>query len=261
MNKNKCYNISLIASLGILMSGCATTLINDLHGPAPIQSTVEKRQKIFSDQIISYGIPATPIKNHEYAIAMAGKEYSYLIQPADSFKKTLFRDFFNQLDTQYLAFTTPKEMNADPSKANSIQQLSFDIEKNKIKQTLMFIFIKPMASLKDNEQAKMEQFQFQCHVKLIEQKSYLTCKQNIAVELTVATKAQNTHQLAQQFRTPLTFDFYQLDTSHQYNLKKLALAPFYPLTVTYDILSIPVLAGLAYMGIEGPANKALEGLF
>lgn len=229
----------------------------------PIKSTIETKDKVFSDQIISYGLPSKPIQNHEYAIAMAGNEYSYLIEPSEKQKKSLFHDFFNQIDTRYLAFTTSNQKLMNETEANSVGQMSFDIKNHKIEQSLIFMFIKPANQLKENELEKMQEYQFNCEMKknASNQQEYLICRQLIKVELTVTKKANNTHQVTNQFRTPLTFDFYQVSEKTKINFKKLALTPFYPLAITYDIVSLPVIAGLAYIGIEGPADKAFEVFF
>lgn len=263
MKNNRLRIICLIASTGLFTSGCATTLLEKQFHSDPIRSKKTLSKKVFSDEIISYGLPVSPIKNHEYSIAMAGNQYSYLIEPSDLSKKTLFHDFVKQVDTRYLAFTTPKELTGSESEANSDQQMTFQIKDNQINQTLMFMFIKPTSELKENELKKMQQLQFQCDIKNnnSNQKNYLICKQSIKVALTAATKARNTHQLTQKFRKPLTFDFYEVSEKSKINYKKIILTPFYPLTITYDIISLPVIAGLAYVGIEGPADKAFEGFF
>ena len=194
---------------------------------------------------------------------MAGKKYSYLIEPSAPSQKTLFHEFFKNVDTKYLAFTTPKKFTGNETEANSIQQMTFEIKKDQISQTLFFMFIKPTSELKENELKQMQQYQFQCDIKnnSSNHKDYLICKQNINVTLTVATKAQNTHKLMQKFRQPLTFDFYQVSEKTKINYKKIIFTPFYPLTLTYDIVSLPVIAGLAYIGINEPADKAFEGFF
>lgn len=263
MKNNKLKILALIASTSLFTSGCATTLLENQFPSDPIRTKQTLSKKVFSDEIISYGLPASPIKHHEYSIAMAGNQYSYLIKPSDPSQKTLFHDFVNQVDTRYLAFTTPKELTGNETEANSAQQMTFQIKDNQINQTLMFMFIKPTSELKENELKKMQQFQFQCEIKNnhSNHKDYLICKQYIHVALTVAIKAKNTHQLTQEFRQALIFDFYEVSEKTKINYKKMILTPFYPLTITYDIVSLPVIAGLAYIGIEGPADKAFEGFF
>lgn len=263
MQNNKLKIIALIISTSLFTSGCATKLLEKQFHSDPIRSKKTVSKKVFYDEIISYGLPASPIKNHEYSIAMAGNKYSYLIEPSNPSQKTLFHDFVNQVDTRYLAFTTPKELTGNETEANSAQQMTFHIQNNQIHQTLMFMFIKPTSELKENELKKMQQLQFQCDIKNnnSDHIDYLICKQYIHVALTVATKAKNTHQLTQKFRLPLTFNFYAVSEKTKINYKKLMLTPFYPLTISYDIISLPVIAGLAYIGIDGPADKAFEGFF
>lgn len=255
--------MSLGISLSVTLGGCATNLLEKQMGNTPIKTSNSISQKVFSDEIISYGIPASPIEQHEYAIAMAGNKYSYLIEPTAELKKTLFQDFLNKVDTQYLAFTSPYQSKDDLIQANSIQQLNFEILGENIYQTLMFMFIKPITQIKKSEIETMQGLQFQCAIKtnLTNQKDYLVCKQNVSIKLTVATKAQNTDILTHKFRSPLTFDFYQNSEKTKINLKRMLLTPFYMLTITYDILSLPVIAGLSYIGIDEPADKAFEGFF
>lgn len=259
MKNNKLVKSSLMVACAVFMNGCATQLLENMSGAKPLKSTKTETKIVFSDEIISYGIPATAIKNHEYAIAMAGQKYSYLIEPTAQTKKTLFHDFFNHLDTKHLAFTTVNAI--DPSQAKSLEKMSFEINGQKIEQVLRFVFIKPSAEIKADELKRLEKYQFECQSKLIEQKSYLVCNQEINIELTVATKARNTDQLAQKFRSPLVFDFYQLSTSNSYNVKKTLLLPLYPIAIVYDIVSVPVLLGLGAIGIEGPGDVWFEALF
>lgn len=263
MNHFKLLKFMCIVFAAVLTTNCATTFIDKNKGRDPVKSTIETKNKMFSDKIISYGLPSKPIRSHEYAIAMAGNEYSYLIEPSEKAKKSLFHDFFNHIDTRYLAFTTPNQQFMNESEARSIEQMSFDIKNRKIEQSLIFMFIKPANQLQENELKKMQQYQFNCEMKKnsSNQQEYLICRQFIEVQLTVTTKANNTHQLAHQFRTPLTFDFYQVSEKTKINFKKLALTPFYPLAITYDIISLPIITGLAYIGVEGPADKAFEGFF
>lgn len=259
MKNNKRVKSSLIVACAVCMSSCATQLLDNMSGSKPFKSKETETKIVFSDEIISYGIPATAIKNHEYAIAMAGKQYSYLIEPTAETKKTLFHDFFNHLDTKHLAFTTVNAI--DPTQAKSLEKMSFEINEQKIEQVLKFVFIKPSAGIKAEELKRLEKYQFECQSKLIEQKNYLVCSQEINIELTVATKARNTDQLAQKFRSPLVFDFYQLSTSNRYNVKKALLLPLYPIAIVYDIVSVPALYGLAAIGIEGPGDAWFEALF
>lgn len=263
MKKIQLLKLICLMSASLVTSSCATKFIDKNKGYAPVKSTIESKNKVFSDKIISYGLPSKLIPNHEYAIAMAGHEYSYLIEPSEKAQKTLFQDFFNHIDTRYLAFTTPNQQFMNESEAKSIEQMSFDIKNHKIEQSLIFMLIKPANQLKQNELENMQQYQFNCEMQknASNQQEYLICKQFIQVELTVTTKANNTHQLTNQFRTPLTFDFYQVSEKTKINFKKLALTPFYPIAITYDIISLPVIAGLSFVGIDGPADKAFEGFF
>lgn len=266
-NKNLSHHftlkISLICLISIFSSGCATKILESAQGKAPIKDKVITKEKVFSDKIISYGVPASPIPNHEYAIAMAGKSYSYLIEPLNTEKPTLFQDFFKHVDTRYLAFTTiNKELNASSTQAKSSQQLAFTIADKQIKDTLSFVFIKPVNELKKNERQNMQKYQFECEQKqLSDQKNYLICKQAVDIQLTVVTKAKNSNQLRDQFRDPLTFNFYQNTQTNKYNVKKALLMPLAPVTVVFDIVTFPVLLGLAVLGLEGPASAALGTLF
>lgn len=263
MDHLKLMKAMCIVYAAMLTTNCATTFIDKNKGRDPVKSTIETQKKVFSDQIISYGLPSKPIRNHEYAIAMAGLEYSYLIEPSEKAQKSLFQDFFKHVDTRYLAFTTPKQQFSNVLQAKSIEQMSFEIKNHKIKQSLIFMLIKPADQLEENELKKMQQYQFDCEMKknAFNHTEYLICKQLIPVELIVTSKANNTHQLTNQFRTPLSFDFYQVAEKTKINFKKLALTAFYPIAITYDIISLPVITGLAYIGIDGPADKAFEGFF
>lgn len=240
-----------MATMSTLLCSCAVPLLQDLQGSAPVRDVIISRQKMFSDEIISYGIPSKPIKNHEYAIAMAGQQYGYLIQPTDINYPKIFLDIFHQVDTQYLAITTETGMSGTAeTQVKSLKTISFDVDHNQIRQQLIFFFIKPVSKLKENEQSTMEQLRFQCSTKSVEKTDYLLCRQYIQAELTITTKAQNTDQLAKQFKSPFTFDFYQVSRKNKYNFQKIALSPLFPVALTYDILSVPVLFGLAAMGVD-----------
>lgn len=263
MNSQNPIKWGLIGLISIFCNGCATGILEAVQGKAPIKDKVTITEKVFSDQIISYGIPSAPIPNHEYAIAMAGKHYSYLIEPSNTKEPTLFHNFFKHVDTRYLAFTTKnKSLDVGATQAKSSQQLAFTIHNNQVKDLLSFVFIKPISELKKNELQNMQKYRFQCEQKkLPNQIDYLICKQTVDVQLTVTTKAQNSHQLRHQFRDPLIFDFYQETEKNKYNVKKAFLMPLAPVTIAFDIVTFPVLLGFAALGLEGPASTALGTLF
>ena len=255
--------VGLMLLLPMLTTGCATKVLETAQGKAPIKNKVITKEKVFSDQIISYGLPSKAISNHEYAIAMAGKQYSYLIQPTSKESPTLFHDFFKNVDTRYLAFTTEdKGLNSDSVQVKSVQQLGFNIRNNQVVDILSFVFIKPMSDLKQNEQQTMQKYHFDCEQrKLTNQRNYLICKQDVEIQLTVTTKAKNSDQLGHQFRDPLVFNFYENTEKNKYNVKKALLMPLAPITIAFDIVTFPLLLGFAALGIEGPANAAIGSLF
>ena len=59
MKNNRLRIICLIASTGLFTSGCATTLLEKQFHSDPIRSKKTLSKKVFSDEIISYGLPVS----------------------------------------------------------------------------------------------------------------------------------------------------------------------------------------------------------
>ena len=76
------------------------------------------------------------------------------------------------------------------------------------------------------------------------------CKQIVPIQILVTQKAKNTDQLTNLLRKPLELNFYVLKTRNNYNLKKILLAPLYPVAVTYDIITAPITLGALYIYVD-----------
>ena len=118
-----------------------------------------------------------------------------------------------------------------------------------VKDRLLFIFLKPMQELKSDEQTKLENLGFNCTI-IENKKDFLYCKQIVPIQILVTQKAKNTDQLTNLLRKPLELNFYVLKTRNNYNLKKILLAPLYPVAVTYDIITAPITLGALYIYVD-----------
>lgn len=239
--------LGLIASL----SGCATLWLSEQTENSVTKSYELK--EVFQDAIVSYGVPSVAIPQYEYAIALAGQQYSYLVKPSgkDGKPHTLFRDFMTHIDLKHLAFTTGGEIKLHAEKnLSSIRDMQFLMDNNKVKtHAVYFIFLKPKALLTPNEQQQLEQYAFICEDTQLgaEKKDFIFCKQKVSIDVLVTQKAQNTDQLTHQFREPLKLRFYQNQATKDIHAGKMALKSLYPLAVAYDIVTAPITLGAAYI--------------
>lgn len=266
LNHHTTIKHSLIWIMAFHLSSCATLMLNELTGKTV--HTTYYWEKVYSDDIISYGIPSIAIKDYEYAIAMAGKNYSYLVKPATGkdnvIEKTLFRDFLNHLDIRYLAFTTDTSAHGvnENDTLRSIRDINFRVENKQINRTsLNFLFLKPVLELKPNEQKQLEAYNFKCSIEKISQeqtKDFLYCKRKVVIDILVAEKAKNTNQLTNTFRESLHFNFYQKNEQTKINPLKVVLFPLYPVAVSYDIVTAPITLGAAYIYFDVMGNSLFK---
>lgn len=250
-NIMKYKNLGVLALCLIGLHGCATMLLSENTG-GQLKNTEREVQTVLEDKIISYGVPSANIANYEYSIALAGHKNGYLIKPSDEYsgQKNLFREMMKQVDIGHIAFTNVAFRSDSEIALDSLSRLSIFMNDDKqVKDRLLFIFLKPKQELKSDEQTKLENLGFNCTI--IENKQdFLYCKQIVPIQILVTQKAKNTDQLTNLLRKPLELNFYVLKTRNNYNLKKILLAPLYPVAVTYDIITAPITLGALYIYVD-----------
>ncbi len=251
----KWLKTACLSSMILGLNACSTILVTEWakNGEQRIQS---EEKLIFADQIISYGVPKTQLAGFANVIALAGERQSYLVQPQKNARvqPKILVDIYQQIDLNHVVFRLQPSQDAasatdEPQEINlqSLQTLEFHQYQadRPLKQTLQFIFIKPIAELKVKEQQTLEALNFHCQQQYTglgtSGEQLLLCKQNIPVEFTIVSRAGNTDQLKDRFRQPVAFKLYATTSVRSgVNARQIVAVPLYPVAVAFDIVTSPI---------------------
>lgn len=237
-----------LLGLSIGLSGCATASLVSYTKTDHVQEHVKN---VLSENVIAVGYPNKPIKGYEDAMILAGKNYSFLVQPAaDSHTSSdIFRRIFAQVDLgslyidtlpSYSTYNVQQKTQADSN------QLVINIDGNKssqIKDIPTFIgllYAKPINEIKLNEQLQLENFGFECQIATIAEQQNMICQRIVRIELTVASAVQNIDQINHKLKQPLKIQLNQKWEVSD-NANKLGVV-LLPVTMAVDIITFPIQA-------------------
>ncbi|PYE38023.1 hypothetical protein [Psychrobacter fozii] len=267
----KKLSLLLVTLLGpsIVLNGCATAgLVNYTK-----TDHVEYHEKnILSEKVIAVGYPNKPITGYEDAMILAGKNYSFLVQPTVSSHTSsdIFRRIFSQVDLGSLYIdTNPLFYYPDPdaqttygtrdiqkkTQADS-NELILDIDRDKSSQVkdiptlINLVYAKPINEVKNNEQPQLENLGFKCQTSVIAEQQSLACQRPVYIELTVASAVQNIDQINHKLKQPMTIQLNEKWRTKD-NANKLGVA-LLPVSVAVDIVTFPIQAigaGLLYAAL------------
>lgn len=249
--------ITTLLTSSLMLSSCATMA---LTGSDNWNSSKKYETTVLSENVIALGYPSAPIKGYENAMLLAGKKYSFLVQPklSSDTPNELFKTLFTQVDLDFL-YIDPKPENypIEAGKNTAYDTLDLNVESDnstKIKQLPVdvgLLFSKPVNMLKANEQRQMEQLGFECKVFGIDQKEDLICQRVVPTAITIASTVQNIDNLNYKLKRPLTINLnYQGETKGS---NKEWLRILKPVAIAVDIVTFPVQVlgvGLALLSIS-----------
>lgn len=239
----------LLATLlgsSMVLSACATASLLDSAKSEPAK---QYTTNVLSENVIAVGYPNEPIKGYEHAMLLAGKNYSFIVQPIASYNtpQNLFQTLFAQVDLNALYIDTRPTISTIKTKTQAKSNtLSLDISSSDSKQVkevpvdVDFLFIKPTKMLKANEQGQMEELGFKCETAAIDEQNNLICQQRVQTAITVASAVQNIDNLNYKLKQPLTVDFNYQGETRGSNKEWLRL--FTPVAIAVDIVTLPVQA-------------------
>ena len=250
----------LVTLLGssIVLNSCATASLVSYTKTDHVEEHVKN---VLSENVIAVGYPNKPIKGYEDAMILAGKNYSFLVQPAvDSHTSSdIFRRIFAQVDLGSLYIDTLPSYSTynvqQKTQANS-NQLVINIDGNKtskIKDIPTFIgllYAKPINEIKRNEQLQLENFGFECQTAIIAEQQNMICQRIVRIELTVASTVQNIDQINHKLKQPMTVQLNE-EWNTRDNTNKFGVA-LLPVSVAVDIVTFPIQAigaGLLYAAL------------
>lgn len=219
------------------------------------KSSKKYERNVLSEKVIALGYPNKPIKSYENAMLLAGKNYSFLVQPkvSSDTPSDLFKMVFKQVDLSFLYINPkPKNSSIKPMKHTVYDTLDLDVESDnskRIKQLPVdvgLLFAKPVNLLKINEQQQMEQLGFVCKVLGTEEKEDLICQRVVPTVFTLASAVQNIDNVDYKLKRSLTINLNYQGKTKGNNREWLRI--FAPVTIAVDIVTSPVQllgAGLA----------------
>lgn len=245
----------------IILSACyATTGLKDVAYNKNPEVSYD-RVPLLNDVIIAIGKPSTPVKNHEYALALVGASNNYLIEPNNPYNHRqhnpkLFNDIFSTVDLNYLYLntsSTPK--NIDTSAAtNELKAFIVDGNLDDRRECnsvhgcadLALRFQKPVAMLKNNEEKTLTSLGFRC-LKLGQEDKTLECSSDISVSFTILQTANKNEAVQHKFKQPLYLSITQVTTStSKPNSLAKGLLILYPAAAAIDIITFPLQFAYVY---------------
>ena len=216
----------------------------------PSVTTQKSIQKTFYlESVIAVGYPNKPIQGYEDAMILAGKNYSFLVQPVVSANTSsdLFKRLFAKVDLGSLYIHTHSSYtnrNIQQKTQADSNELVLDIqsdESNQIKNVpakISLLYAKPVDKLKVNEQSQLESFGFECKTALVAEQQNLICQRPVNIEMTVASAVQNINKVNYKLKQPLNIQLnYKWETSS--NANKFG-AVLFPVAMEADIVTFPV---------------------
>lgn len=238
--------IATFLGSSILLNGCATMSLLDRAESKPAK---QYEKDVLAESVIAVGYPNVPIGGYESAMLLAGKNYSFLVQPIESSDtpENLFQTLFSQVDLNSLYidpmptnYAVKEKMQA---KSNTlILNLKNDDSKQikNVTADIGLIFVKPVNSLRVREQSQIEQLGFECNKAIVAEQENIVCQRTVPTAITVASAVQNINNVNYKLKQPLTIEFnYQGKTKAS---NKEWLKVFTPVAIAVDIVTLPVQA-------------------
>lgn len=232
------------------------------------EQTYEQRYEtgvVLQDQLIAVGIPAQPLKGYENALAIAGQQYSYLIQPSlqyagHNIKQPLeLTKILKEIDLNYLTvgkFKKVGKLSEDEIEVALFPKFEIEINDSKqamnhtIKATeISFMYYKQRTLIKAGEIEHLESLGFKCEIKDSAQRCFNTGY----IDITVAKPVSNQNNLQHKLKTPL-----QLSVTYNIakrNPKEIANYALTPLALVFDIVTSP-LQLIGYLGFAAAYSNA-----
>ncbi|WP_352259655.1 hypothetical protein [Psychrobacter sp. TB55-MNA-CIBAN-0194] len=259
----KKLSLLLVTLLGssIVLNGCATTALSDY---TKSDSMKNHTKNVLSESVIAVGYPNKPIQGYEDAMILAGKNYSFLVQPVVSADTSsdLFKRIFTQVDLGSLYIdTNPSSYYSDSdaqreygtrdiqkkTQADS-NELILDVDRDRdrssqvknISTRINLVYAKLTNEVKNNEQPQLENFGFKCQTSVIAEQQSLACQRPVYIELTVASAVQNIDQINHKLKQPMTIQLNENWRARD-NTNKLGIA-LLPVSVAVDIVTLPIQA-------------------
>lgn len=242
-----------VALSSIGLASCTTVMLKENINSAKSR---HKAKTVLEDRLIAVGRAKNPIANHEHAVVLAGKNFSYLISPSQSLKQSpqLFQEILTQVDLQYAHMSQTAVSAQDPNTRTekpAVQTLQFEMNDTEAEDThstffgrLYINFIKPVDLLKTGEQKQLEALQFKCATP---SSGLLSCYRQIEVNIQLATAINTKQNLQHTLNNPV---FIKVVTNKDgLMLSKAANAGKYallPLTVAIDLVTSPIQFGIYY---------------
>lgn len=210
-----------------LLSGCATMLT--MH---EIKDREHNIKNLYTDQLIAYGIPKTPIPSYENALAVVGTKNNYLIKPvAQSLPNpNLLVDVVTQLDLNYLSIM-PRSVTKD-----KIFEITLTDPKVPLTETLVLYYTKPNQKITAIEKQQLQTLKFSCGV--TQSNDSYSCIQYVTYNIYPIKKADNAAPPQHQFRQPIQLEVKQ--KTKKSVLNKAFYFPLLPLAAVVDIVTLPV---------------------
>lgn len=243
--KNLLIITTLFAS-SLVLSSCATTALSDY---TKRDNSKEHTKNVLSESVIAVGYPNKPIQGYEDAMILAGKNYSFLVEPVVSANTSsdLFKRLFAQVDLGSLYIDTQSSYtnrNIQQKTQADSNELILDVqsdESNQIKNVpakISLIYAKPVNTLKVNEQSQLESFGFECKKAIVAEQQNLICQRAVNIEMTVASAVQNINEVNYKLKQPLNIQLnYKWKTGS--NANKFG-AVLLPVALAVDIVTFPV---------------------
>lgn len=245
--------ITTFLASSLMISSCATmSLVESTRAESPKQY----EKTVLADSVIAVGYPSAPIENHEHAMLLAGKKYSFLVEPIVSFNtpKDLFKTLFAEVDLNALYIDpSPTYSNAEVKTQAKSNVLTIKVQSDDSKQVIKtpvdvgLLFAKPIKKLKVNEQKQIEKLGFECKAVNIKEQENLICQRVVHTAITVASAVQNIDNVDYKLKQPLTIVLEHQGMTEGSNREWLRVLT--PVTIAVDIVTLPVQAigaGLLY---------------
>lgn len=240
----------ILVSYFILISACAT---HALFGNTETQ-TNSKTSIALQDQIVAIGQASKPVKNFENALVLVGKQHSFFVQPNNDTNNPsrLFQSIFNKIDLKsvYLApslgHNTMTQINTHQNN-HIILELNEKIQNHRsVPYDASLYFIKASKELSKSEKNQLLSLGFQCQTALEDYPQQTVCNREIRTIITLASKAQNANNLPYRLKQPIDIQYKVTSTSKDYSRQFFKVLT--PVTVAFDIVTLPIQGGIFLIG-------------
>ena len=218
-----------------LLNGCATAYTMSEISDGGTRYDV-KEETLYTDQLIAYGIPKTPVPSYENALAIVGTKNNYLIEPIQTTapNQNVLVDIVTQLDLTYLSIA--------PRVSSGANDKNFEITiydpKASLSEMMLLRYAKPNLQVTSKEKQLLQSLQFSCSVP-VSTNNYV-CEKNITYRMYAIKKDKNQAPPQYTFRQPIQL---KVNLSQKIQKRNFSKAPYLlllPLAVVVDIVTLPI---------------------